>query len=36
MIFVFIISHGKDDKSLKFGFKPQLDLKGAEKNRPIL
>ena len=27
----FIISHGKDDKSLKFGFKPQLDLKGAEK-----
>lgn len=27
----FIISHGKDDKSLKFGFKPQLDLKGADK-----
>ena len=27
----FVISHGKDDKSLKFGFKPQLDLKGAEK-----
>jgi hypothetical protein len=27
----FIISHGKDDKSLKFGFKPRLDLKGAEK-----
>jgi len=27
----FLISHGKDDKSLKFGFKPQLDLKGAEK-----
>ena len=27
----FIISHGKDDKSLKFGFKPILDLKGAEK-----
>ena len=27
----FIISHGKDDKSLKFGFKPQLDFKGAEK-----
>ena len=27
----FLISHGKDDKSLKFGFKPQLDLKGSEK-----
>ena len=27
----FIISHGKDDKSLKFGFKPQLDFKGADK-----
>ena len=27
----FIISHGKDDKSLKFGFKPHLDLKGTEK-----
>jgi len=27
----FIISHGKDDKSLKFGFKPHLDLKGADK-----
>ena len=27
----FLISHGKDDKSLKFGFKPQLDFKGAEK-----
>ena len=26
-----MITHGKDDKSLKFGFKPQLDLKGAEK-----
>ncbi len=27
----FVITHGKDDKSLKFGFKPQLDAKGAEK-----
>ena len=27
----FLITHGKDDKSLKFGFKPQLDLKGADK-----
>ena len=27
----FVISHGKDDKSLKFGFKPHLDLKGADK-----
>ena len=27
----FIITHGKDDKSLKFGFKPHLDLKRAEK-----
>ena len=27
----FLISHGKDDKSLKFGFKPQLDFKGTEK-----
>lgn len=27
----FIISHGKDDKSLKFGFKPFLDSKGLEK-----
>ena len=27
----FVITHGKDDKSLKFGFKPHLDLKGADK-----
>ena len=27
----FIISHGKDSKDLKFGFKPILDLKGSEK-----
>ena len=27
----FVITHGKDDKSLKFGFKPQLDSKGLEK-----
>lgn len=27
----FVITHGKDDKSLKFGFKPHLDPKGAEK-----
>ena len=27
----FVLTHGKDDKSLKFGFKPHLDLKGAEK-----
>ena len=27
----FVISHGKDSKSLKFGFKPQLDPKQAEK-----
>lgn len=26
-----IISHGKDDKTLKFGFKPFLDSKGLEK-----
>ena len=29
--FCFVISHGKDDKNLKFGFKPELDLKAAEK-----
>ena len=28
---VFLISHGKDDKTLKFGFKPQLDTKQIEK-----
>ena len=28
---VFIISHGKDDKNLKFGFKPQLDKSQTEK-----
>lgn len=28
---VFIISHGKDDKNLKFGFKPKLDARGLEK-----
>ena len=27
----FIITHGKDDKALKFGFKPVLDTKGIEK-----
>ena len=27
----FVISHGKDDKSLKFGFKPHLDEKGVKK-----
>tara|TARA_R110002020_G_scaffold175997_4_gene368036 strand:- start:8096 stop:9361 length:1266 start_codon:yes stop_codon:yes gene_type:complete len=27
----FVISHGKDKKSLKFGFKPQLDSKQIEK-----
>lgn len=27
----YIISHGKDDKTLKFGFKPFLDSKGIEK-----
>ena len=27
----FVITHGKDDTSLKFGFKPHLDTKGIEK-----
>jgi len=27
----FIITHGKDDSTLKFGFKPQLDSKALEK-----
>lgn len=27
----FLITHGKDDKTLKFGFKPQLDPKALEK-----
>jgi hypothetical protein len=27
----FIITHGKDDKTLKFGFKPALDTKSIEK-----
>lgn len=27
----FVISHGKDDKTLKFGFKPVLDTKAIEK-----
>ena len=27
----FVITHGKDDSSLKFGFKPHLDAKGIEK-----
>ena len=27
----FIITHGKDDKTLKFGFKPELDTKQIEK-----
>mgnify|MGYP001105524047 CR=1 FL=1 len=27
----FIITHGKDDSTLKFGFKPQLESKGIEK-----
>jgi hypothetical protein len=26
----FVISHGKDDKALKFGFKPKLDEKGVK------
>lgn len=29
--YCFILSHGKDDKSLKFGFKPQLDAPQIEK-----
>ena len=29
--YVFIISHGKDDKNMKFGFKPQLDKSQMEK-----
>lgn len=29
--YCFILSHGKDDKSLKFGFKPQLDPSQIEK-----
>jgi len=28
---LFLISHGKDDSTLKFGFKPQLDSKQVEK-----
>jgi hypothetical protein len=28
---IFIITHGKDDKNLKFGFKPQLDKPQMEK-----
>lgn len=28
---IFIITHGKDDKNLKFGFKPKLDQVGVEK-----
>ena len=28
---MFLISHGKDDSTLKFGFKPQLDSKQVEK-----
>jgi len=28
---LFLISHGKDDSTLKFGFKPQLDTKQIEK-----
>lgn len=28
---VFVITHGKDDKHMKFGFKPQLDTKALEK-----
>ena len=27
----FVITHGKDDKTLKFGFKPELDTKQIEK-----
>lgn len=27
----FVVTHGKDDVTLKFGFKPQLDSKGLEK-----
>lgn len=27
----FVLTHGKDDQSLKFGFKPQLDTKQIEK-----
>ena len=27
----FVITHGKDDSSMKFGFKPHLDAKGIEK-----
>lgn len=27
----FVITHGKDDKHMKFGFKPHLDHKGIEK-----
>lgn len=27
----FIVTHGKDDSTLKFGFKPQLDSKSVEK-----
>jgi len=27
----YLITHGKDDSTLKFGFKPQLDSKGLEK-----
>jgi hypothetical protein len=27
----FIITHGKDDKNLKFGFKPMLDPRTSEK-----
>lgn len=29
--YVFLISHGKDDKNMKFGFKPQLDKPQMEK-----
>lgn len=29
--YVFILTHGKDDKALKFGFKPVLDAKQIEK-----
>ncbi len=29
--YCFILTHGKDDKSLKFGFKPQLDAPQIEK-----
>ena len=27
----FVITHGKDESALKFGFKPHLDPKGIEK-----